>query len=230
MEDIVSELKNINDSLQLIAEAILKTSVGADVPAFVKVAQNVLSKANAKVTEAVVEEVKQIETPKATGEASSASDLIVSSRVTSIVTKKNKGLFVGAEGVIVNDNDGKGSWRTVAFTGLPKPTKMRCNELKLLEGDSQVSDEAVPANEEVDNEEPQEASNTENEPPVVSPPEEKKSPGTYLFSSGAHTGKSVSETFHEGGKSEAFVRWFANKGKDEEVKAACADYLTEVGA
>ena len=51
-------LRGIEENLRLIAEAILQTGIGTPVPAFVKVAQDVLEVANEKVGESVVETVK----------------------------------------------------------------------------------------------------------------------------------------------------------------------------
>jgi hypothetical protein len=232
MDEIVNQLKIMNDNLGLIAEAILKTSVGADVPAFVKVAQNVLAAANEKVNDAVTDEIKQSGTTIPIRQGSPSHEIVTGVKVVSLVEKKSKGIMVGSQGTVVEDHSGKGSWRKVAFVGLSKPSTMRCNELKLSDADQQppktvtesISEEVAVIEEDAKIA-PSEDSQAEKPNVIVSPAAEDIDAAKFVFTTGSHKNNTVHGLFKDGEKGEAFVRWAAQKSKDADTKAACVAYL-----
>jgi hypothetical protein len=228
MKDLEPVLTEISKNLELIAEAILKVTVG-NVPAFVKVAQDVLDSANKVVVEAVTGEIEEIvaDAPavikKADGKA-----MINSATVSSLVAKKTKGISIGDTGVIIDDNDGIGVWRTVVFKTSKHPIKMRCGEISLLTGDAQPPSDEVAANEEDAGKDTIEDSSDSNEDSGVSPDASSAEGANYAFTAGAHKNNTVHGIFTGSDRGAKFITWSAEKHKDEAAKAACASYLKVV--
>jgi len=229
MENIEAILKSMNENLELIAAAILKATVG-DVPAFVKVAQDVLETANKAVSEAVVEEVKTVaaEGVNETPVKVSGNDLIVGTYVKAMVEKKTRGISVGHTGQIIDDNNRQGVWRTVDFDGVEKVVKMRCGELEITEKGAEVPNEAAPTNEESVIEEVSEDSNSENKASGVSPDAANAEGANYTFTAGAHKNNTVHGIYTASDRGAKFITWSADKHKDEAAKSACVSYLKVV--
>jgi hypothetical protein len=229
MENIEAILKSMNENLELIAEAILKATVG-NVPAFVKVAQDVLEAANEVVEVAVSEAVVDaVEDRPAKVEKTDGKTLTVGVRVSALTAKKTKGISIGDEGLITDDNEGIGVWRTVIFKSSTKPVKMRCGELVLLEGDAQVPNDEVPSNEEeVAVEAVEDSSNEKAEVGVSTDPATAEG-ANYVFTAGAHKNNTVHGIYTGSDRGAKFITWSAGKHKDETAKTSCASYLKAVG-
>lgn len=178
-------LRGIEENLRLIAEAILQTGIGTPVPAFVKVAQDVLEVANEKVGESVVETVKNEmadepmnpvveEVVKETSKPVKG-DLSIGARVVYAgKPNKSKGLVTGHLGVIV-DNPGT-AWIKVQFEGISRIVPSRKKDLRLVDGeDAQPPVEEEPANEPVPSETEEKNSNQPNEAYTESPKSEDPS-------------------------------------------------------
>ena len=178
-------LRGIEENLRLIAEAILQTGIGTPVPAFVKVAQDVLEVANEKVGESVVETVKNEmadepmnpvveEVVKETSKPVKG-DLDIGARVVYAgKPNKSKGLVTGHLGVIV-DNPGT-AWIKVQFEGISRIVPSRKKDLRLVDGeDAQPPVEEEPANEPVPSEAEEKNSNQPNEAYAESPKSEDPS-------------------------------------------------------
>lgn len=178
-------LRGIEENLRLIAEAILQTGIGTPVPAFVKVAQDVLEVANEKVGESVVETVKNEkadepmnpvveEVVKETSKPVKG-DLSIGARVVYAgKPNKSKGLVTGHLGVIV-DNPGT-AWIKVQFEGISRIVPSRKKDLRLVDGeDAQPPVEEEPANEPVPSETEEKNSNQPNEAYEESPKSEDPS-------------------------------------------------------
>lgn len=228
MEETNKILEEIRDNLALVATAILKVTVG-NVPAFVKVAQDVLESANKVVVTAVTSEVEEIakEAP-VTVKKADGKTMVIGATVGSLTEKKTKGLSIGDTGIIVDDNDGVGVWRTVAFKSSSTPIKMRCGELSLLEGAAQPPNEEEVANEEVAESETLEDSKETKEDSGVSPEPATAEGANYTFSAGAHKNNTVHGIYTGSDRGSQFIIWAAGKHKDIDAKAACASYLKVV--
>lgn len=166
-------LRGIEENLRLIAEAILQTGIGTPVPAFVKVAQDVLKEANEKVGESVVETVQNEmadepmnpvveEVVKETSKPVTGNLAIGARVVYAGKPNQSKGLITGHLGVIV-DNPGT-AWIKVQFEGISRIVPSRKKDLRLVEGgNAQPPVEEEPANEPVHSETEQKNSNEPNE-------------------------------------------------------------------
>ena len=228
MEETNKILEEIRDNLALVATAILKVTVG-NVPAFVKVAQDALDSANEVVVAAVTSEIEEIvkDAPTTVKKADGLS-MVIGVTVSSLVTKKTKGISMGDTGLIIDDNDGVGVWRTVSFKTASTPIKMRCGELSLLEGTAQPPNDEVVANEEVAENDTSEDSNEEKEATGVSPEPATAEGANYTFSAGAHKNNTVHGIYTGSARGSQFIIWSAEKHKDADAKAACASYLKVV--
>lgn len=241
-------LRGIEENLRLIAEAILQTGIGTPVPAFVKVAQDVLEVANEKVGESVVETVKNEkadepmnpvveEVVKETSKPVKG-DLSIGARVVYAgKPNKSKGLVTGHLGVIV-DNPGT-AWIKVQFEGISRIVPSRKKDLRLVDGeDAQPPVEEEPANEPVPSETEEKNSNQPNEAYEESPKSEDPSlesesettiANDVVYSSGAYANMTVAKVYGSNERGKKFVVWTAKAHKDETIKAAAQDFLKAQG-
>lgn len=242
-------LRGIEENLRLIAEAILQTGIGTPVPAFVKVAQDVLKEANEKVGESVVETVQNEmadepmnpvveEVVKETSKPVTG-DLAIGARVVYAgKPNQSKGLITGHLGVIV-DNPGT-AWIKVQFEGISRIVPSRKKDLRLVEGgNAQPPVEEEPANEPVPSETEQKDSNqpkqayTEpptSEDPTVESESETTVVSDVVYSSGAYANMTVAKVYASNERGKKFVIWTAKSHKDEAIKEAAQAFLQAQGA